>query len=239
MEYGYARASTNADKQDIGRQKRELLAMGIKEHNIFWEYESGSHEDREKLQQLLETVREGDTIACTEVSRLSRSTKQLCEILELVEDKHLKLIVGGFIVDCTGKEIDPMTMGMLRMMSVFAQMEREITIQRIKSGMENAKAKGKHIGRKKTTANDIPTVFLRYYPQFANGKINLSEFARLTNLSRNSVYKYLKIVKDKIQVKQNTLSQEETVTEGRVILMIKQPVKGSRNVNDLFFEENN
>ena len=127
MEYGYARASTNEDRQDIGRQKRELIALGIKEHNIFWEYESGSHEDREKLQQLLETVKDGDTIACTEVSRLSRSTKQLCEILELVEERHLKLIVGGFVVDCTGNEIDPMTMGMLRMMSVFAQMEREIT----------------------------------------------------------------------------------------------------------------
>ena len=97
MDYGYARASTNSDKQDIGRQKRELMAIGIKEHNIFWEYESGSHEDREKLQQLLATVKQGDTIACTEVSRLSRSTKQLCEILEFVEKNKIKLIVGTFI----------------------------------------------------------------------------------------------------------------------------------------------
>lgn len=194
MEYGYARASTNSDKQDIGRQKRELLAIGIKEHNIFWEYESGSHEDREKLQQLLATVKQGDTIACTEVSRLSRSTKQLCEILEFVEKNKIKLIVGTFIVDCRDDEIDPMTMGMLRMMAVFAQMERDITIQRIKSGMENARAKGHHIGRNKTTADDIPSSFFRYYPQYVNKNINLSEFARLAGLSRNSVYKYLRIV---------------------------------------------
>lgn len=197
MEYGYARASTNETRQDINRQKRELIALGIKESHIFWEYESGSHEDREKLMQLLKTVKPGDTIACTEVSRLSRSTKQLCEILEFVQENHIKLIVGGFVVDCTGSEIDPMTMGMLRMMSVFAQMEREITIQRIKSGMANAKAKGKVIGRKKTTADDIPQVFFRYYPQYANGGINLSEFARLTCLCRNSIYKYLKIVEGK------------------------------------------
>lgn len=196
MEYGYARASTNETKQDIGRQKRDLIAMGIKESNIFWEYESGSHEDREKLMQLLNIVKSGDTIACTEVSRLSRSTKQLCEILEFVEKNHIKLIVGGFIVDCTGDTIDPMTMGMLRMMSVFAQMEREITIQRIKSGMENAKAKGKQIGRKRTTADDIPQSFYRYYPQYAYKQINLSEFSRLSSLSRNSIYKYLKIVKE-------------------------------------------
>ena len=196
MKYGYARASTNEDKQDIGRQKRELVALGIKEHNIFWEYESGSHEDREKLGQLLETVKEGDTIACTEVSRLSRSTKQLCEILEMVQNRNLKLVVGGFIVDCTGSEVDPMTMGMLRMMSVFAQMEREISIQRIKSGMENARAKGKHIGRYKTKMEDIPQSFFRYYPKFSNGAINLSEFARLAGLSRNSIYKYLRIVEE-------------------------------------------
>lgn len=194
MEYGYARTSTNSDKQDIGRQKRELAAIGIKEHNIFWEYESGSHEDREKLQQLLGTVKQGDTIACTEVSRLSRSTKQLCEILEFVEKNKIKLIVGTFIVDCRNDEIDPMTMGMLRMMAVFAQMERDITIQRIKSGMNNARAKGKRIGRRKTEEDDIPQSFFRYYPQYAKGNINISEFARLSGLSRNSVYKYLKIV---------------------------------------------
>lgn len=194
MDYGYARASTTSDKQDIGRQKRELMAIGIKEYNIFWEYESGSHEDREKLQQLLATVKQGDTIACTEVSRLSRSTKQLCEILEFVEKNRIKLIVGTFVVDCRNDDIDPMTMGMLRMMAVFAQMERDITIQRIKSGMDNARAKGKHIGRNKTTADDIPSIFFRYYPQYTKGNINLSEFARLTSLSRNSVYKYLKIV---------------------------------------------
>lgn len=146
------------------------------------------------MQQLLGTVKQGDAIACTEVSRLSRSTKQLCEILEFVEKNKIKLIVGTFIVDCRNDEIDPMTMGMLRMMAVFAQMERDITIQRIKSGMENARAKGKHIGRRKTTEEDIPTAFFRYYPQYVKSNINLSEFARLTKLSRNSIYKYLKIV---------------------------------------------
>lgn len=194
MEYGYARCSTNSDKQDINRQKRELILMGIKKENIFWEYGSGERNDREKLQQLLETVKQGDTIACTEVSRLSRSTKQLCEILEFVESNKIKLIVGTFIVDCRNDEIDPMTMGMLRMMAVFAQMERDITIQRIKSGMENARVKGKQIGRRKTTEDDIPASFFRYYPQYNSGGINLSEFARLASLSRNSIYKYLKIV---------------------------------------------
>lgn len=67
----------------------------------------------------------------------------------------------------------------------------------IKKGIENARAKGKQIGRKKTTEESIPQSFFRYYPQFVKGNINLSEFARLSRLSRNSVYKYLKIVDGK------------------------------------------
>lgn len=60
--------------------------------------------------------------------------------------------------------------------------------------MENARAKGKVIGRRETTMDDIPSSFFRYYPKYNSGGINLSEFARLASLNRNSVYKYLKIV---------------------------------------------
>lgn len=49
MEYGYARCSTNESKQDINRQKRELKNMGVKEDNIFFEYESGVKDDRKEL----------------------------------------------------------------------------------------------------------------------------------------------------------------------------------------------
>lgn len=80
------------------------------------------------------------------------------------------------------------------MMGVFAQMERDLTSQRVKLGLENAKAKGKKLGRKATTKDDIPSIFLKYYPQFVTKKINKTEFAKLTGLSRPSIDKYLKIV---------------------------------------------
>ena len=65
-----------------------------------------------------------------------------------------------------------------------------------RSGMANAKANGKPIGRPQTTKDDIPAVFFRHYPTYAVGKMNLSEFARVCGLSRPTVYKYLKMVKD-------------------------------------------
>jgi DNA invertase Pin-like site-specific DNA recombinase len=65
----------------------------------------------------------GDTIATTEVSRLTRSTKHLCEILQTVKDKNLILNIGGsFMVDYSKGEIDPMTEGMVKMWDVFAEM---------------------------------------------------------------------------------------------------------------------
>lgn len=193
MIYGYARCSTNEKMQDINRQVRELKQQGATDTTIYLEYESGTKVNRTELNKLLNIVQSGDTIIATEVSRITRSTKQLCDIIELAKDKHIKLILGTFVVDCS-KELDPMTEGMLKMMGVFSELERNIISQRVKSGMENAKAKGKTIGRPATTADDIPNVFYKHYPKYKNGEINKMEFSRLCDLSYPTIYKYLDIV---------------------------------------------
>ena len=182
MVYGYARCSTNEKMQDIDRQIRELMQHGVQRENIFLEYESGTKVNRIELLKLLAIVNNGDTIIATEVSRITRSTKQLCEIVDLAKRFHLKLILGNFVVDCS-RELDPMTEGMLKMMGVFSELERNITSQRVKSGMQNAKAKGKVIGRPTTTADDIPNLFYKHYPKYKSGDINKAEFARLCSLS--------------------------------------------------------
>jgi DNA invertase Pin-like site-specific DNA recombinase len=195
MEYGYARCSTNETMQDIDRQKRELEKKGIKKENIYWEYESGTKEERTELNKLLAVIKETDTIISTEVSRITRSTKQLCDIVELAKKRKIKLILGNFIVDCS-KELDPMTEGMLKMMGVFAEIERNMIRERVKSGIQNARAKGKIIGRPKTTENDIPQLFYKYYPKYKNKEINKAELSRLCNLSYPTIYKYIKLVED-------------------------------------------
>jgi len=193
MIYGYARCSTSEEKQDIDRQIRELKAAGADE--VVFEYEHGDTKIKKNLQMLLETVKEGDTLITLEVSRLSRSTQQLCEILETVKQKRLRLIiVGSITVDCREGRIDPMSQAFIQMSGVFAELELSIIRARVKSGMANAKAKGKPIGRPSTTKEDIPAVFFKHYPAYAAKKMNLSEFARVCKLSRPTVYKYLKLV---------------------------------------------
>lgn len=193
MIYGYARCSTSEKEQDINRQIRELKLQGAVDKTIYREYESGMKANRAELAKLLDVVQSGDTIIATEVSRITRSTKQLCDIIEFAKEKQIKLVLGSFIVDCT-KELDPMTEGMLKMMGVFAELERNMISQRVKSGMENAKAKGKAIGRPSITADGIPSIFYKHYPKYQKGEINKKEFSRLCNLSYPTIYKYLHIV---------------------------------------------
>ena len=193
MNYGYARCSTNENKQDIDRQIRELKAAGATE--IFLEYEHGDSAVKQELSSLLAQVKEGDSIYTLEVSRLARSTKQLCEIIETVKDNKLRLvIVGSITVDCSNGQIDPMTNAFIQMSGVFAELELRIIRERVRSGIANAKAKGAKIGRPQTTTDAIPQVFYRHYPSFKSGNLNLSEFARVCGLSRNTVYKYLSLL---------------------------------------------
>ena len=191
--YGYARCSTNEDKQDINRQIRELKAAGADE--VIFEYEHGDAKVKKNLYMLLEMAASGDTIITMEVSRLSRSTQQLCEILDIVKNKHLRLmIVGSITVDCRKGKIDPMSQAFIQMSGVFAELELSMIRDRVRSGMENAQAKGKKVGRPQTTKDNIPPIFYKHYPSFASGQINVSEFARICGLSRPSIYKYIKLV---------------------------------------------
>ena len=191
--WGYARCSTNEDKQDINRQIRELKDAGAEE--VIFEYEHGDAKVKQNLHMLLNTATEGDTIITLEVSRLTRSTQQLCEIVEVIKSKRLRLIiVGSITVDCRSGQIDPMSQAFIQMSAVFAELELAIIRARVRSGMRNAKSKGVKVGRKPTTKDDIPAIFYKHYPAFVAKQMNVSELARVCDLSRPTVYKYLKLV---------------------------------------------
>ena len=194
MIYGYARCSTNESKQDINRQIKELKAAGADE--VIFEYEHGDTRTKKELNLLLELAQAGDTIITLEVSRLSRSTQQLCELIDIIKSKHLRLvIVGSVTIDCRNGEIDPMSRAFLEMAGVFSSLELAMIRARVRSGMEQARINGKKIGRRRTTKEDIPSNFLKHYAIFMEGKMNVSELARVCGLSRPTVYKYLKMMR--------------------------------------------
>ena len=194
MIYGYARCSTNESKQDINRQIKELKTAGAEE--IVFEYEHGDAKTKKELQMLLELAQPGDSIITLEVSRLSRSTQQLCEIIEIIREKKLRLIiVGSITIDCRNGEMDAMSSAFLKMAGVFSELELQMIRARVKSGVANARAKGRRIGRPQTTKADIPAVFWKHYDAYKEKKMNISELARVCGISRPTVYKYLKMAK--------------------------------------------
>ena len=193
MTYGYARCSTNETKQDINRQVRELKVAGAEE--IFIEYEHGDSKIKSQQAAMFDQTAAGDTVIVLEVSRLARSTQQLCEIIERVREKHLRLvIVGSITLDCRNGQADPMSEAFLQMAGVFSQLELAMIRSRVRSGMENARAKGRQIGRPQVSKEDIPAAFLRHYPTHKNGQLNVSELARVCNISRTTAYKYINLL---------------------------------------------
>ncbi len=193
--YGYARVSLSEEKgQDLQRQVRELRAAGAEE--IITEREHGDSRIKQNLDLLMEIAEQGSTLICTEVSRLSRSTQQLCGIVDIIKQKRMRLvIIGSITIDCRQGEIDPMSQAFIQMSAVFAELELSIIRARVKSGMANARDKGKRIGRRPTTKDDIPLLFYKHYPAYVAKQINVSELARLCGLSRPTVYKYTKLTK--------------------------------------------
>ena len=189
MTYGYARCSTNETKQDINRQVRELRAAGAEE--IFLEYEHGDSRVKPRQAEMFAQAKAGDTIITLEVPRLARSTQQLCDIIDRVRENRLRLvIVGSITLDCREGQADPMSEAFLQMAGVFSQLELAMIRSRVRSGMENARAKGRQIGRPQVSKEDIPAVFLRHYPAHKNGQLNISELARVCDISRTTAYKY-------------------------------------------------
>lgn len=192
MIYGYSRCSTNETKQDLQRQTRELKAAGAEV--VFQEYEHGDSEFKKELNSLLAATQPGDTIITLEVSRLSRSTQQLCKLIDQIKSKKLCLqILGSVTIDCRNGELDPMTAAFLQMAGVFSELELKMARARVKSGMENARAKGKQIGRPQMTRDALPDAFFRHYALYTNGKINKVEFSRLLGVSRPTLDHWLHV----------------------------------------------
>ena len=195
MKYLYMRASTNETKQSLQRQEKFGRDNNIPESNWFKEYASGANNDRVELNRLLSMVKENDEIYAIDPSRVTRSLKFMMELLDLAKEKKIKLVMGDFILDCTG-EISVFTQGQLMMLGLINEIQRLLIVSAVKEGLAASREKGIIGGRPKTNKESIPDIFYKYYPMYKSGKLNKVEFSKLTGLSRSSIYKYIDIVEN-------------------------------------------
>lgn len=152
--YGYARVSTN--KQHTDNQVADLEREGVSDTNIVTETISGATpwKSRPKLRNLIRKLQAGDTITVVKLDRLGRNA---VDVLTLID----RLKIRGISVRILNLGIDTSGAGgklFLLLLAGFAEFERNIIRERVISGLETARAKGVHIGRKKTlTDTDLAT----------------------------------------------------------------------------------
>ena len=183
MLVGYARVST--EEQSLNRQIDLLVDYGVDKRNIYKEKISGVKSNREQLDKMLDELQEGDTIIISDLTRISRSTKDLLNIIDKIKFK------GACIKSITDIWLDtssdnPYNSFLLTVMSGLSQLERELISQRTKEGLKSAKARGRSGGRPSKRNDKSNTVLLLYREGY-----KIVDIVKQTGLSRSTVYRIL------------------------------------------------
>ena len=180
MLLGYARVST--EEQVLDRQIDALKTAGVTK--IFQEKITGTKADRPKLQELLEHLRPGDVVVVSDLTRLSRSTKDLFDIVERIQS------AGADIKSLKESWIDTTTPQGKLLFTIFAgisQFERDLISQRTREGLASAKARGRHGGRP-PKRNEKADIALKMYD---SDEYSIPEILQATGMSKATLYRYV------------------------------------------------
>ena len=180
MNIGYVRVSTV--EQNEARQLESLKGYDI--DKWYTEKVSGKDLNRPKLQEMLDFVREGDTIYIHDFSRISRSVKDLLSLIDTLEAKQVHLVSVKENLDTS----TPAGRLMLTMIGAINEFERANLLERQREGIAIAKAKGKYKGRK---AIEIDNSFIDGYQRYLARKINKSQLAKELGISRPTLDKLI------------------------------------------------
>lgn len=184
---GYARVST--EDQHLERQIDQLKEAGVSQKHLYQEKKSGVKE-RPELKRLLSDLEEGDTVLITDLTRISRSTKDLLDIVDQIKEKgaYIKSLKDTWLDTTTS---NPYNDFLLTIMSGLSQLERDLISQRTKEGLKAAKARGRNGGRpsKQNEKRDVVTAL---YKQ----GFKITEIAKETDLSRSTVNRIIAYSKE-------------------------------------------
>ena len=182
---GYARASL--EKQAIDRQLDELAAEGVAPGSIYQEKITGTKRDRPELNRLLAGLKPGDTVIVVELSRVSRSTKDLLEIVALISDK------GAHFRSLNERWLDTTTPQGQLIFTIFAglcQFERDLTAERTKSGLKAAAARGRVGGRPPVQPEQVAAV-----EALRRSGVKIDQIVADTGLGRSTVNRIIAAMK--------------------------------------------
>ena len=185
MNIGYARVSTLD-------QNPELQLDALKEakcDKTYVDHTSGAKADRPQWQELLRYIREGDTLVVWKLDRAFRTMKQAVEVFNDFSKRGVHLKVLTMDIDTHS----PMGKCMYYVASAFAEMERDILIERTQAGLLAARARGRKGGRPK--ALNTPKKIAIAQSLYDDKNHTIDEICKTLNISRATLYRYIDVKK--------------------------------------------
>jgi DNA invertase Pin-like site-specific DNA recombinase len=197
--YGYIRVSSK--DQNVDRQLKEMIDIGIPEQFILIDRQSGKDFNRPQYQLLKQILREGDLLYIKSIDRFGRNSKEIKKEWEeitqvikadikvidmpLLDTTQYKDMLGTFVSDLV-----------LQVLSFMAEQERENIKRRQAEGIAVAKAKGKHLGRPQFNLDSLSSKQLQIlkanYPKWKDRQLTATELMNMLELKRNTYYKIVK-----------------------------------------------
>lgn len=189
MLVGYMRVSK--EEQKLDRQVDALIEAGVDKRNIYEEKITGTIKGRPALEKMLEELQEGDTVIVSELTRLSRGTKDLFFIVEQIEAKHatIKSLKESWLDTTT-----PTGRLMFTFIAGISQFERDLISQRTKEGLAAARARGRKGGRRKLMDDKKLAMAKKLYEDKSN---SIDDICEMLKVSRTTFFRYLREEKAK------------------------------------------
>ncbi len=174
---GYARVSSTGQSLDVQLEKLKHC------DKLFQEKKSGKTDNRPKLKACLEYVREGDTLMVTKLDRLARSTRDLLNMVNTLQEKGVELLVLDQNID-TGTSTGKL---MLTLLGAIAEFENDLRKERQADGIALARERGIKLGRKARLSTEKISEMRR---KRADG-VKIKDLMKEYGLSKASVYRLL------------------------------------------------
>lgn len=183
MIFNYIRVSTELQNTD-----RQLLNIACDRE--YMDKLSGKDMNRPQLQAMLDNIRSGDLIQVHSMDRLARNVKDLLSIIETIVSKGAIIkFMKENLTFSNNEKADPFQKLMLTMLGAISEFERNLILERQREGIAIAKQKGKYKGTtKKLNDEDIANI----KDLAANNKMTMVDIAKKYNITRQSVYNYIK-----------------------------------------------
>ena len=178
-----------------GWERQEFLFKGIQIDKVYKDVISGAKRERPELDKMLNDLEKGDIVYIASIDRLSRNTRDLLDIVNIIKDKGAYLVsIKDSWLDT--RESNPMSEFLLTVMGAMCQLERDMITARIQEGVKAAQARGVKFGRPRGWSKEVQKAVKMYL----KGGKSMRDVEKITGVSRSTISKALKVMRERGEI---------------------------------------